>query len=75
MPRYYFEVETEETRLEDNQGGVYANDEAAIRGAKHLANELLDDGSDFFGATLTVLAEDRTEIATLPIRPPKRLLQ
>jgi hypothetical protein len=75
MPRYYFEVENEETRFEDQDGSVYADDEAAVRGAKRLAEDLLEQGSEFVGAALIVLTEARNKIAVLTIRPPNERLQ
>ena len=75
MPRYYFEVENEETRFEDQDGAVYADDEAAVRGAKRLAEDLLEQGGEFVGAALIVLTEARNKIAVLTIRPPNERLQ
>ena len=76
MPRYFFEVENEETRYEDPEGGVYADDHAAVEGALRFASELLERGGEFLGATLTVLDEARDKkITVLTIRPPDKRLQ
>ena len=75
MPRYYFEVENEQTRFEDRDGAVYADDDAAVRGARRLAEDLLEQGGEFVGAVLIVLTEARNKIAVLTIRQPNERLQ
>ncbi|MGN6590448.1 MAG: DUF6894 family protein [Sphingomicrobium sp.] len=75
MPRYYFEVENEETRFEDQNGAVYADDEAAVRGAKCLAEDLLEHGTRVRWSRPHRPHEARNKIAVLTIRPPNERLQ
>jgi len=75
MPRYFFEVENEEALFEDSEGAVYADDEAAVKGAQRLADDLLEQGGEFIGAILTVFNEAHVKIAIFTIRPPNERLQ
>ena len=59
MPRYFFEIETQETRVGDAEGAVHSGDDAAIRSAKRLAEELAEEELEFVGATILVLNEAR----------------
>ena len=75
MLRYYFEIETDETFVEDPEGALYPGDTAAIRAAERLADELTQEGLEFVGSTVQVLNEERKVVAEVLIRAPKQLLQ
>ena len=75
MPRYYFEIETDDARVEDPEGALNPDDAAAMRGAERLADELTQEGLEFVGSTVQVLNDDRKVVADVLIRARKQLLQ
>jgi len=75
MPRYFFEVETEEALYQDQHGSVYPTDEAALRSGQRLATELMDEGARFAGSIMKVLNEHRSQIGEFTIRPSDEKLQ
>ena len=70
MPRYYFEIETDETLVEDPEGALYPDDAAAMRGAERLADELTQEGLEFVGSTVQVLYEELMVVADVLMRAP-----
>lgn len=75
MPRYFFEVSNEDTVYDDAEGAPYRNDEAALRGAHRLADELSNENPEFVGCKLTVWDEGGTPIGELTVLPPRQMLQ
>jgi hypothetical protein len=75
MPRYYFEVENENSVFEDAEGEEYPSDEKALNVARRLALEMTEDNAELAGGTLRVLNTEGEVLGEFIIPPTKEQLQ
>lgn len=77
MPRYFFNVRSEDRFVRDAEGGEYANMEAAKVEAERSAREMLADalikGEEVDGNRFEVIDESGAVIFTYPFRNAMKL--
>lgn len=78
MPRYFFNVRSDERFVSDAEGGEYPNVEAAKVEAEKSAREMLADalikGEEVDGNTFEVIDDAGALIFTYPFRDAMKLL-
>jgi hypothetical protein len=65
--RYFFVVKDRVRTIEDEEGTVLSNPEAAMLQAAIVAAELADDGEAYHGCVVHVIDEQGNEIGKVPV--------